>query len=301
MSLSDTHILKIRNNKKFWQQQKDNPKKNLYIYLNGSTEYQTIGVGKLPKIVGTSCKQIVKYDYKTGEYRYISDLELARTQGYYARKSVSFKNYSISFIRIVGCSIVYHALIYQINELKNEIKNHKPFIGVIGSYGLEGIPINDTGSKYIFSVLTHDKNISQDNISPVMEINCPPKNIYPPFHQYDDIVDILIWKSPCVWSSLSRNSSYKQNKQNKKLYEKDVQKYSNIIQRNAPKFIIIELPSNFNHTNLSKKNKENIYILKKYLNKYNIYKCYSRTANYYNLNQNRRFWILVFKVSAKYS
>ena len=130
-----------------------------------------------------------------------------------------------------------------------------------------------------------------------MEINCPPKNIYPPFHQYDDIVDILIWKSPAMSTEeITINKISKIKNYMKKMFKNIV-----ILYNVAPKFIIIELPSNFNHTNLSKKNKENIYILKKYLKKYNIYKCYSRTANYYNLNQNRRFWILVFKLSDKYS
>lgn len=294
-TISIKHYNKIIENTKFKKKKKKNPTKKLYIYLNGSKNYQTSCIDILPKIVGTSTKNIVEYNPYTNNFRYITNTELARSQGYDIKFDIN-DEFEIYIGRIIGNSI---PKIFVDIEIKNSnILN--PRTAVIGSYGLEGLTLKNTN--YIFAVITNhiaNNYLSSRQISSTINKYNPPKKIYLPHDIINDEVDILLWKFPCKYgSNLSRNSNNKKQKKEKDHFNNDVLYGSDYIKRTSPKIIITELPSNINHSVLGKYNKKKLRILIKNIGKdYKLKKYYPVNTKDYGLKQNRRSYICVFELN----
>lgn len=292
MKVSQTHLNKINDNKKLLQKILENPYKLIYIYLNGSNNYQTIGIGILPKIIGTSFYQIVEINSQTNTARYITNIELAEAQGY---NNINCKdiNYSTFLPRIIGNSIPKIFIEYEIDSYN--IIN--PSIGVIGGYGLEGMALN----KYNFKFLTITNHInygylSTENIESVLKQNNPPEYIYQPNNYHNEVVDILIWKFPCQYGSTqNRNSNYIEQEKYKFEFEAEVEDNYKYIKKYSPKYIIMELPSNINWNRLGVHNENKIIFISNKLGSSYNFSWYSCNTKNQGLNQNRKSIIVKFK------
>ena len=294
MKVSQTHLNKINNNKKLLQKILENPYELIYIYLNGSNNYQTIGIGILPKIIGTSFNQIVEINSQTNTERYITNIELAEAQGY---NNINYKdiNNSSFLPRIIGNSIPKIFIGYEIDSYN--IIN--PSIGVIGGYGLEGMALN----KYDFKFLTITNHIykcylSGENIESVLKQNNPPEYIYQPNNYHNEAVDILIWKFPCQYGSTqNRNSNYIEQENYKYEFEAEVEDNCKYIKKYSPKYIIMELPSNIRHKQLGIQNLKKIKFLELQLGFDYVREEYAFNTKDYGLKQNRRSYIVRFKLN----
>ena len=297
MSITYYHEEKIRLNFKLQKLLNSNNTIKIYIYLNGETRYQTISVGILPKIIGTSYNKIIEIDPISMSYKYITNIELAKYQGYTINlRDINFK----SFIsRIIGNSIPKIFIEAEINNYINYLKISKPSVGVIGGYGLEGLAL----TKYNFKFLTITNHIntgylSSDNIKLVLTNNNPPNNIYEPNNYHSEKVDILIWKFPCQYGSTqNRNSNTKKQTKYKDQFEAELTNNYKYIQEYSPKFIMIELPSNINHSCLGDHNIRKIDIFKILLGKDYTCEYYAFNTKDYGLRQNRRSYIVRFKLN----
>ena len=141
--ISDSHLEKLENNEKLQSTINSNRSGKIYIDLNGSQNYQTISEGVMPKIKGTSYKQIVEIDPNTITCRYITNIELAEAQGYII--NLRYINSNSFIVRIIGNSIPKLFIVA-------EIKSYNiicPSVGVIGGYGLEGLALSDCNFEFL--------------------------------------------------------------------------------------------------------------------------------------------------------
>ena len=248
----------------------------------------------MPKIKGTSYKQIVEIDPNTMTCRYISNIELAEAQGYTI--NLSDINSKPFICRIIGNSI---PKLFIEAELKYYDYQY-PSVGVIGGYGLEGLALNGCDFKFL-TITNHIKNgyLSSDDIKLVISNNNPPNNIYEPNNYYKGKVDIVIWKFPCQYgSNQNRNSNSTKQIIIKKEFEAELNdNYNHYIKKYSPKHIMIELPSNINHKSLGEKNLEKIGLLEKVLGTDYIREEYAFNTKKYGLNQNRHSYIVRFTLN----
>jgi len=292
--ISASHMKKLESNEKLQIIINSNCSSNIYIDLNGSQNYQTIGKGVMPKIKGTSYKQIVEIDPNTTTPRYITNIELAEAQGYI----INLRNInSIPFIvRIIGNSIPKLFIEAEINFYGIQY----PSVGVIGGYGLEGLALSDCNFEFL-TITNHINNgyLSSDNIKLVLYNNNPPSYIYEPNNYHEGEVDILILKFPCQYgSNQNRNSNSTKQIIIKKEFEDELQdNYNNYIKKYSPKYIMVELPSNINNKSLGDKNLEKIGLLEEVLGTDYIREEYAFNTKKYGLNQNRRSYIVRFTLN----
>tara|TARA_B100001094_G_scaffold305569_1_gene335518 strand:- start:333 stop:1346 length:1014 start_codon:yes stop_codon:yes gene_type:complete len=296
-AVSTIHSNKVITNKQFIKKIYEYPNKNIYIYLNGSENYQTSCIDILPKIVGTSTKYIVKYSPYTKVVEYITNTELARAQGYTIYLNPN-EEFDIYIGRIIGNSIPKIFINIEIEYYIQKLNIYNPRTAVIGAYGLEGLTLENTN--YIFAGITNhitNNYLSSQQISSTISKNNPPKKIYLPHHIIYDKVDILLWKFACKYgSNLSRNSnSIKQTKE-KNYFNNDILYGSDYIKRTSPKIIITELPSNINNSVLGKYNENKLQILIKNIGKDYKLKYYQVNTKDYGLKQNRRSYICIFEL-----
>jgi site-specific DNA-cytosine methylase len=293
MKLSHLHLEKINSNHKLKKIILENPNELIYIYLNANANYQTISIGILPKIIGTSYNQIVQINPKINTARYITNIELAKAQGY----NINYRDInSISILpRIIGNSIPKIFIEYEINSYN--ISN--PSIGVIGGYGLEGILLSNYNFKFL-TITNHINNgyLSKENIESILKKNNPPNYIYSPNQYHNEYVDILIWKFPCQYgSNQNRNCNFKKQIKYKENFEDELIDNYKYIQKYSPRYIILELPSNINHKTLGIHNLRKISFLENLLGKDYIREEYAFNTKDYGLNQNRRSYIVRFKLN----
>ena len=227
-------------------------------------------------------------------FRYITNKELAKAQDY----TINLRNInSNQFItKIIGNSIPKLFI-------EAEIKSYNivnPSIGVIGGYGLEGLALDNCDFKFL-TITNHINNsyLSSENIVEVLSNNNPPKNIYEPNNYHEGKVDILILKFPCQYgSNQNRNSNIKKQLEYKKKFESELNhNYNNYIKKYSPKYIMMELPSNINHKSLGSKNIEKIGLLEEILGSDYSREEYPFNTKDYGLKQNRRSYIVRFKLN----
>ena len=292
--ISDAHMKKLESNEKLQRLINSNCSSKIYIDLNGSQNYQTIGNGLIPKIKGSSYNQIVEIEPNTMTCRYITNIALAEAQGYII--NLRYINTNSFIVRIIGNSIpklFIDAEIQYYNILC-------PSVGVIGGYGLEGLALNNCNFEFL-TITNHINNgyLSSDNIKLVLSNNNPPTYIYEPNNYYKEVVDILIWKFPCQYgSNQSRNSNTKKQLKLKTEFEDELQdNYNSYIKKYSPTHIMIELPSNINHSSLGTHNKRKIGLLEEVLGKDYIREEYAFNTKKYGLKQNRRSYIVRFTLN----
>lgn len=292
--ISAAHMKKLESNEKLQRKLFSNCSNKIYIDLNGNQNYQTIGKGVMPKIKGTSYKQIVEIDPNTMTCRYITNIELAEAQGYII--NLRYINSNSFIVRIIGNSIPKLFI-------EAEIKSYNiicPSVGVIGGYGLEGLALNNCNFEFL-TITNHTNNgyLSCDNIKSVLYNNNPPPYIYEPNNYHEGKVDILIWKFPCQYgSNQNRNSNSTKQIIIKKEFEAELKdNYNHYIKKYSPKHIMIELPSNINHKSLGEKNLEKIGLLEKVLGTDYSREEYAFNTKKYGLNQNRRSYIVRFTLN----
>jgi hypothetical protein len=290
---SDAHMRKLESNIKLQSILNRNCSDYIYIDLNGSLNYQTIGIGAFPKIKGTSYNQIVEINPNTMSYRYITNIELAEAQGY----TIKFRDIDYySFIpRIIGNSIPKLFIEAEISYYGIQY----PSVGVIGGYGLEGLALSGCNFKFL-TITNHINNgyLSSENIKLVLNNNNPPLHIYEPNNYYEGQVKILIWKFPCKYgSNQNRNSNTKNQLKYKKEFEAEVRDNYKYIRKYSPKHIMIELPSNINHSSLGTHNLKKIGLLEEVLGTDYIREEYPFNTKEYGLKQNRRSYIVRFTLN----
>ena len=292
--ISDAHMKKLESNEKLQRLINSNCSSKIYIDLNGSQNYQTIGNGLIPKIKGTSYNQIVEIEPNTMTCRYITNIALAEAQGYII--NLRYINTNSFIVRIIGNSIP--KLFIDAEILSYGIQY--PSVGVIGGYGLEGLALNNCNFEFL-TITNHINNgyLSSDNIKLVLSNNNPPTYIYEPNNYYKGHVDIIIWKFPCQYgSNQSRNSNTKKQLKLKTEFEDELQdNYNSYIKKYSPTHIMIELPSNINHSSLGTHNLEKIGLLEAVLGTDYIREEYAFNTKKYGLKQNRRSYIVRFTLN----
>lgn len=296
-ALSNAHSKKVKTNKQFIKKIYENPHKYIYIYLNGSENYQTSCIGILPKIVGTSTKNIVKYNPNTKKVEYITNTELARAQGYIIVLNPK-EEYDIYIGRIIGNSIPKIFVKYEIDHCTKKLNILNPKTAVFGAYGLEGDILVYTDYRFA-RITSHTENnyLSSQQISSTIRKNNPPKKIYLHYHIIDDKVDILLWKFACRYgSNLSRNSNSIKQIKEKNYFNDEILYGSDYIKRTSPKIILTELPGNINYSVLGKYNETKLQILIKNIGKDYKLRYYQVNTKDYGLKQNRKSYICVFEL-----
>jgi hypothetical protein len=271
----------------------------IYIYTNGSEKYQTIGQeGLIPKIIGTSYKNIIKIDITNLTMRELTNCELAEAQGYTGLDYS--ENFKVYMPRIIGNSIPKEFIKYEIDRLWNSPKDQKPRVGVIGAYGLEGMALENTNSIFVFSTITNHINngyLSSGDIEATLTKYNKPDYIYQPNNYHNSKVDILLIKFPCKYgSNQTRNSNSRKQIQEKEDWETELIHNTKYINEYSPKYIITELPSNVNHQNRGSHNDKKIKYMETVFGKDYIGEYYAFNTKDYGLKQNRRSYMVVFRL-----
>ena len=296
MTILSKHIDIIKNDARL--NKYDNMK--VYIYTNGSEEYRTVSPYILPKIVGTTYRNMIELNIKNGKIEsaeYIQINRLAKAQGY----NINLKDEPYLY-KIIGCSIPSPIIEREILYFSSRFNIQNPKIGVIGGYGLEGQAIGRTNGEHVFTQITNhtDNNyLKKSQIKKTINsLNKRPNYIYYPNEYPNLAIEILIWKTSCRYgSNLSRNSNRRKQNIEKDKFEREVREVvRNYILPNSPKQIMIELSSNINHINISSVNQKKIGLFQKYIGSdYKIRQYFINTNKDCGLEQNRNSFIVNFE------